>query len=152
MDRITFKSPYCPSRTFKIGLLIAILINVVPGFYPGAVFSGGVMKEGNTVILTKQDSGKEIEARVGDIIQIELQGMGGAGYRWHVQDMGTDCLKLISEETKVVSGGKVGAPVSGIWKFEVTREGPIEIRMDHYRPWEGIGRSTDHFSIRLNIR
>ncbi len=110
------------------------------------------MKEGSTVILTKEDSGKEIEIRVGDIIQVELQGMGGAGYKWHVQDLGTDPVRLISEETKAVSGGKMGAPVLVIWKFEVTGAGSVELRMDHYRPWEGIGRSTDHFSIRLNIR
>ena len=110
------------------------------------------MKEGHTIILTKQDSGKEIEVRLGDIIQIELQEMGGAGYQWHLQDLGTDCVRFDSEETKVPSDGRLGAPALGRWKFEVTREGSAEIRLDHYRPWEGIGRSTDHFSVRLNVR
>ena len=71
MDRSAFKNPFCPSRAFMSGLLIGFLL-MVPGFCTGAVFSGGAMKEGNTVVLTKQDSGKEIEVRVGDIIQVEL--------------------------------------------------------------------------------
>lgn len=109
------------------------------------------MKEGHTLVLTRQDSGKKIEVQVGDTIQIELQGMGGAGYKWHLQDLGTDCVRFVSEETKVPSQGKVGAPALGIWKFEVIKQGSTEIRMDHYRPWEGIGRSTDHFSVQVNV-
>ena len=153
MNQMGFKSPRYHSRKFKICFLIGILLSMFSGFYPEIEisFSGGVMQEGHTIILTKQDSGKEIEVRLGDIIQIELQEMGGAGYQWHLQDLGTDGVKFVSEETKVPSDGRRGAPALGIWKFEVTREGSAEIRMDHYRPWEGIGRSTDHFSIRLNV-
>jgi predicted secreted protein len=148
---MSFKSLFCHSRRFKIGLLIGFLLILWSGFYPGVSFSGGVMKEGHTIILTKQDSGKEIEVRVGDFIQIELQGMGGAGYKWHLQDPGSDCVRFVSEETKVPSQGRVGGPALGIWTFEVMKEGSAEIRMDHYRPWEGIGRSTEHFSVRLHV-
>jgi predicted secreted protein len=135
-----------------ICFLIGLLFSLFSGFYPEVSFGGGIMKEGHTIVLTRQDSEKEIEVRVGDIIQIELQGMGGAGYKWHLQDPGTDCVRFVSEETKVPSQDKLGAPALGIWKFEVMKPGSAEIRMNHYRPWEGIGRSTDHFSVRLNIR
>lgn len=152
MNQMNFKSPLCHSRKFKICFFIGILLSLFPGFYPELSFSGGAMQEGRTIILTKQDSGKEIEVRLGDIIQIELQEMGGAGYQWHLQDLDADCVRFVSEETKVPSQGKVGAPALGIWKFEVIKQGSTEIQMDHYRPWEGIKRSTDHFSVRLNIR
>ena len=146
------KSSFSRSQTFKRSLMIVFLLSGWTGFYPVAAFCEGVIKEGNIVILTKQDSGKEIEARMGDIIQVELPMMGAAGYQWHVQDLDTDSLRLVSEETRLLSEGRVGAPVMGIWKFEVRREGSAEIRMEHYRAWEGVERSTDHFSVKLNVR
>ena len=152
MDPTSFKNPFRHSRRLRICLWVGFLLSVLPGFYPGITIGGDAMKEGHTILLTKQDSGKEIEVRLGDIIQIELQEMGGAGYQWHLQDLGTDGVRFVSKETKVPSDGRLGAPALGIWKFEVIKQGSTEIRMDHYRPWEGIKRSTDHFSVRLNIR
>ncbi len=132
--------------------MIVFLISVWTGSYAVSAFCQGAIKEGNIVILTKQDSGKEIEVRVGDVVQVELPMMGAAGYQWHVQDLDTDSLKLISEETRLLSEGRVGAPVIGIWRFEVIKEGSAEIRMEHYRAWEGVGKSIDHFYAELNVR
>ncbi len=132
--------------------MIVLLISVWTGSCAVSAFCQGVIKEGNIVILTKQDSGKEIEARVGDLIQVELPMMGAAGYQWQVQDLDTGSLKLVSEETRPLSEGRLGAPVMGIWRFEVIKEGSAEIRMEHYRAWEGVGKSTDHFYVKLNIR
>ena len=131
-------------------LTLAVLGRIV--FCHGTAFSEEVMKEENLVILSKQDQGKEIEVKVGDVVQIELEAIGTAGYQWFVESLDQEMLKLVSEETKVLHPGRLGAPVLMVWKFEVTKEGTTEIRMGHYRSWEGIDKATDHFSVRLNIR
>ena len=106
---------------------------------------------GKTVVLGKQDSGKQIDVKVGEVVEVELEAMGTAGYQWFVESLEQEMLKLVSEETKVLHPGRLGAPVLMIWKFEVIKEGFTEIGMDHYRSWEGKEQSTVHFSVTLNI-
>ena len=130
-------------------LTLAVLGRIV--FCHGTAFSEEVMKEENLVILSKQDQGKEIEVKVGDVVQIELEAMGTAGYQWFVESLDQEMLKLVSEETKVLHPGRLGAPVLMVWKFEVIKEGSAEIRMNHYRSWEGKEGSTDHFEVTLNM-
>jgi len=107
--------------------------------------------DGKTVVLSKQDSGKRIDVKAGEVVQVELEAMGTAGYQWFVGSLDQDMLKLVSEETKVLHPGRIGAPVLTVWKFEVIKEGTTEIRMDHYRSWEGKEHPTDHFEVTLNI-
>ncbi len=103
------------------------------------------------MVLSKQDSGKQIDVKVGEVVQVELEAMGTAGYQWFVESLDQEILRLVSEETKVLHPGRLGAPVLMVWKFEVLKEGTTEIKMNHYRSWEGKEHSTDHFSVRINI-
>ena len=128
-------------------LCIAIIIPQV-GLCNGTVVTGH-----NMVIITKQDSGKEIKTKVGNVIQVELEGLGSAGYKWYLNSLNAEKLELISEETKAVSDKeKIGAPVLGIWRFKTLKKGFTEIKMDHYRAWEGKDSATDHFGIKLTIQ
>jgi predicted secreted protein len=115
--------------------------------------NGKVVTGDNVVIITKQDNGKEIKAKVGNVIQLELEGLGSAGYKWYLDSLNAEYLDLISEETKAVSDKeKIGAPVLGIWRFKTLKKGFTEIKMDHYRVWEGKDSATDHFGIKLTIQ
>ena len=107
--------------------------------------------DGKTVLLSKQDSGKQIDVKVGEVVQVELEAMGTAGYQWFVESLDQEILRLVSEETKVLHPGRLGAPVLMIWKFEMIKEGTTEIKMNHYRSWEGKEQSTDHFEVRIKI-
>jgi len=128
-------------------LYIFIVIPQV-GLCNGTVVTGDDM-----VIITKQDNGKEIKAKVGNVIQVELEGLGSAGYKWYLDSLNAEYLEIISEETKAVSDKeKIGAPVLGIWRFKALKKGFTEIKMDHYRVWEGKDSATDHFGIKLTIQ
>ena len=107
--------------------------------------------DGKTVVLSKQDSGKRIDVKIGEVVQVELEAMGTAGYQWFVESLDQEILRLVSEETKVLHPGRLGAPVLMIWKFEMIKEGTTEIKMNHYRSWEGKEHSTDHFEVRIKI-
>lgn len=99
----------------------------------------------------KKDSGKVLRVLSGDMIRIELDALGGAGYSWHIDDLNTEYLELVSEEVSVVSGEKVGGPVPKIWIFKAKKKGTAMIQMDHYRIWEGKQKTTEHFSLTLFI-
>jgi len=107
---------------------------------------------GNKItVINKQDNGVKIRVKCGDSIRIDLTEMGGAGYSWYADDLNTEYLELISKETKVISGERVGAPAAAEWLFKTKKKGSTKIKMDHYRVWEGKERATEHFSIELTI-
>ncbi len=137
-----------------IGFVLGGLMLVLTG--PGDLFHGVVFAEerigdGKTVVLGKQDSGKRIDVKTGEVVQVELEAMGTAGYQWFVESLDQEILRLVSEETKVLNPGSLGSPVLMVWKFEVIKEGTTEIKMNHYRSWEGQEHSTDHFKVRVKI-
>jgi len=104
------------------------------------------------VIVQKEQSGQTITVKVGDIIQIELAETGSAGYRWYIDNLDARYLELVSEETRKVSEeAKIGAPVMRVWRFKAEKAGQTEIKMDYYRRWEGVDRSTGNFFIKINI-
>lgn len=103
------------------------------------------------VILQKQDGGKDITVKAGQSIQVQLEGMGGTGFWWYVQNLDTRRLELLSEKTRAESKGRVGGPVLGLWTFRAKEPGTAEIKMDYYRIWEGSDKATDHFQARIKI-
>ena len=133
------------------GLLFFLLIAII---FPYKGFCNGEAMTGDKIIIVnKQDNGKEIKTGVGNVIQIELEVLGSAGYKWHLDSLNAGYLELISEETKAFSDKeKIGAPVLGIWRFKTLKKGFTEIKMDYYRVWEGKDSATEHFGIILTIQ
>jgi len=96
-------------------------------------------------------TGKQVEARVGDEFQIELEGIGATGYWWYFDRLDRDHFEPISEETVSVREGVTGGPVLGIWKLRIKKPGLRIIKMDYYRIWEGKEKADKHFEIEVNI-
>lgn len=118
----------------------------------GVTIREGVMNDKNIVIIKKEDDGKEIGIKRGDVIQIELERMGSTGYKWYVDAIDAEHLELITEETVSLEEGVTGGPVLDIWRLKALKKGHVEMKIDCYREWEGIDRAIEHFSIRLNIQ
>jgi len=110
------------------------------------------MDKQKTVVTKEQDNGKEIRINRGDILQIELEETGSAGYGWYFDRLDTAHFALLSEETKAISPpGLIGAPVLGIWRLKTLREGSAEIKMNYYRKWEGAEKAQKLFLLKLQI-
>ena len=105
-----------------------------------------------TMIILQEQNGEEITVKTSTLIQIKLAELGSAGYTWHVNNLDSRFMELISEETNNVSEkGKIGAPVMHVWFFKAKKAGKTEIKMDYYRQWEGIKKSQDYFFIKIKI-
>lgn len=113
---------------------------------------GEEMNDKTSITIKKQDNGKEITVKPGDIICVELEEMGAAGYSWFVDNLNTEHLEILPKKTKLISGGKLGGPVLGVWMFRAKKKGSAEINMSYYRVWEGKEKATEHFSIKLLIK
>ncbi len=125
---------------------------LIPNSFNEAFSYGKNMNERNVAIVTMDDNEKEMEVRSSDIIQIELKALGSAGYRWYFDNLEPEYFDLLSEETKPLSEGKIGAPVLVIWRIKAKKKGSREIKMYCYRKWEGKEKSIGRFMIRLNIK
>jgi predicted secreted protein len=104
-----------------------------------------------TITVTKEQGGREIALKVGDILQIELPSRGGTGYSWFAEATGAPYLKLMSEAAQQVGKSHPGSPVVQVWRFRAAQPGATEINLVYYRPWEGVGKAVDHFRLKLHI-
>ena len=101
--------------------------------------------------VTKEQGGREIALKVGNILFIELPGKGGTGYLWSVEETFAPYLKLLDQTTRQLKEGLPGGPVMQVWRFKAAQPGACEINMAYYRPWEGVGKAVDHFRLKLRI-
>src|SRR4030042_638898 len=139
---------------YETKCLIVFIFCTITIIFQNDLCNGMDNKDANnekTIIIKKQDSGKELKIKCGDVVQIELKGLGSAGYWWYVDKLNLKYLEFLSEETRAISEGKIGAPVLGIWRFKAHGKGYVEIKMDYYRKWEGIEKAVEHFLIKLSI-
>jgi inhibitor of cysteine peptidase len=104
-----------------------------------------------TITVTKEQGGREIALKVGDILRIELPGRGGTGYSWLAEDTFAPYLKLVDQATQKVGERRLGSPVIQVWRFRAEKPGTTEIKMAYFRPWEGVGQAKDRFLIKIRI-
>jgi predicted secreted protein len=131
--------------------LVFALALTSEGLCNGSILTGDDMNNRKTIIIRKQDNGKEIKVKCGSVVQIELEQLGSAGYSWNIDKVNTDYLVLLSDETAAGTESKIGASVLRKWRFKTIKKGSVEIKMNYYRKWEGIGKATEHFLIKLSI-
>ena len=104
-----------------------------------------------TLTVTKEQAGREIALKVGDVLLIELPGKGGTGYSWFAQASGAPYLKLMDQTTRQLKEGLLGGPVMQVWRFQAEQPGICVISLAYYRPWEGVEKAVDHFRFKLHI-
>ncbi|MGV8074508.1 MAG: protease inhibitor I42 family protein [Syntrophobacteraceae bacterium] len=104
------------------------------------------------MIVNKAFNGKEIELRAGEIIRIELEELGTAGYVWEIMNLDSDHFEVLKVATKDRSRpGIVGAPVLKVWLIRAKEPGKCELKFLCYRPWECEANAADTFLLKVRI-
>ncbi len=138
-------------RKVNMGIMGILMLAILCGSAFASAPDEGTSRS-NIFIMTKTDSGTEIKAKPGDVIQVELPSSGSAGYSWYIDQLDGKYLDLLSENTKpAADNNKVGAPVVVTWQFKVKKQGHTQIKMDYYRKWEGVKKAVDHFFLKINV-
>lgn len=141
------------SDRVKFILLTSLIVFLLSPLCPKASNSAEAMSSNNVIIVKKDLSGQTIVVPRGDIIQIELPFLGSAGYKWHIDNVDSEYLEFISEQTEEISKETiVGAPVLDVLLFKARKAGETDIKINQYRPWEGIKKATDHFILKIIIK
>ena len=136
----------------RFSILLIALLWLMAGVH--AMGSDGNTGEGTgVVVIHKEDNGRELQVKSGDVIQVELSGPGATGYWWYAAGLDPARLELLSEETNPPPDKKLmGGPVTGIWRFKTKEPGKTNLTMKYYRVWEGPEKAVDQFSVVLDIR
>lgn len=105
------------------------------------------------VIATQADNGREIRIAAGGRLQIELPQAGSAGYAWEIQDLGAMHFEVLEAGTtdRLGPGDIVGAPVTMRWVLLAKKAGSAQLRLFHYRPWEGKDSALETFVLKVEI-
>jgi predicted secreted protein len=105
-------------------------------------------------ILDESWNGKRIELKVGEEIQIELQGIGATGYAWYFDKLDYNLFLLTSEGKKgkkSESGDLVGSPIQYTWVIKAIKTGSSVIAMSYYRIWEGKDEAVRRFEVAVEL-
>lgn len=104
------------------------------------------------MIVREEDNGKEIAVRTGDVIQIEMEVPGGAGFIWEIENLDSKHLELLKEETKGIAKDEfTGGLITKIWQLETKKSGETEVTMYCFRPWQGKDKAISKFRIKVKI-
>jgi predicted secreted protein len=106
-----------------------------------------------TMVVDKTFNGREVKVRSGNMIRVELEQAGAAGYTWEIQDPNTKHFEVMSVKTPEPpeKSDLVGAPVKKTWLIRAKEKGKSELRFIHFRPWEGKEKAADSFALKVRI-
>lgn len=106
----------------------------------------------NTVTITGQDNGKDIDLSTGATLIVELKSNPSTGYTWTVAG---DPAPLKLEKSKYHKNTKsqaVGAPGSQVLRLSAGSAGIVNLTVVYRRSWEYNAPPAKTFSVRVNVR
>lgn len=119
----------------------------------GLIHLNSIAKADSTLLITKAASRKTITVHKYDVIQIELEALGAAGYAWHIESLDPELLEIIRKDAIAHPRREkgVGIPVTHMWQLRAIKAGLTEIVMHYYRVWERKDTAIDEFRLRVKI-
>ena len=99
------------------------------------------------MILDQQHNGCSIDARVGDLLTVRLKENAGTGYRWAVENAGHLELEDDHNQTTDAPGA------SGVreFRFRAVQPENVELRLKHWRDWEGDASAINRFIVHVAV-
>lgn len=115
-----------------------------------------------TVIVTQADDGRTLNLRRGERLRVVLPDIAGTGYSWEIEGVDPRLLRPEGQRTWQDPGpppapgvegvaGLVGGPLQISFLFRAVAPGRTELRLRHWRPWEGAGSVDRRFTLQLRI-
>lgn len=88
------------------------------------------------IVISEADLGREVAARVGDALVVQLPENPTTGFRWGLASPKSDVLDLAREEFQASSQAGVGAGGLRVFRFDAKRTGSARIELKLARAWE----------------
>jgi inhibitor of cysteine peptidase len=106
-----------------------------------------------TVTITEQDNGKDIDLTSGGTLVLKLKSNPSTGYSWAVAgDPAPLKLQKTSFHKNTASEKVVGAPGVQVFRFTAGSAGIATLNLNYRRSWEYTVPPARTFSVRVNVR
>jgi predicted secreted protein len=85
--------------------------------------------------VNEAEDGVVVSARIGDEVDLRLQGLPSGGYRWLADDIPNEILKRLEQDLVLDEHG-VGGRSESCFRFRVSAAGRGILRLRYARSWE----------------
>jgi len=136
-----------------IPLCLALLLSVrsrpvaAGGSDPGSLLSHAT----DIVVVTEADSGKQVFAQVGQIIELRLDANPSTGYMWDLTSLDGTAL-VVADRFFQSFSGQVGADGTETIRLRALRTAKMYLNLAYHRSWETGKAPLRTFSIDLLVR
>ena len=97
----------------------------------------GCGSNGNkTKMIGSNDAGKMVTLKVGDTLEVTLEGNPTTGYNWEADSLDTTILKQVGEPAFTPASTAIGSGGQVTLRFEAAGSGQTTLKLIYHRSWE----------------
>jgi inhibitor of cysteine peptidase len=100
------------------------------------------------MVLSETDRDRTVTINKGSVLTVRLKENPTTGYRWFVSMI--EGIEIISDHND--AGGPIGASSVRVFKFRLNKTGSYNLKMKHWREWEGEASVIDRFNIKIIVQ
>jgi len=118
----------------------------------------GAKAAGATTHVTKADNGKTMQAAVGNVVEIALEGApGSTGYAWSLVSGNDKVLKPQFDPAKPLDQYQAGAAMPGapgkfVYKFQAVGAGSATLKFVNKQAWVQDDPKAETFGVTVNVK
>ncbi len=105
----------------------------------------------STLKLSREDNGKLIEPRQGDVIIVSLPEKPTNGYRWTVDSTDQTILELQEETFRIAPEAGLGGGGTRTFTFRAISAGNINLGLRLWRKWAGDDSIIERYRLIMKI-
>ena len=106
---------------------------------------------GSTIKVDESMNGQTIDAKVGDVITVALEGNPTTGYNWYAGDLNSAILVQKGDSEFKADSSLIGAGGMITLKFDVVGEGTTVLTLNYMRSWESV-QPLETFNVTINVK
>jgi inhibitor of cysteine peptidase len=105
-----------------------------------------------TLRLGEEDAGSTVELRVGDTMEVVLDGNPTTGFQWETAAMDASVLKQLGEPGFEPYTNLMGSGGTFTFRFGAVASGQTLLKLVYHRPWEKDVPSEKTFEVTVTVQ
>ena len=101
--------------------------------------------------LTEKDAGSTVDMKVGDTLQVMLEGNPTTGYDWEMASGDEAVLEQLGASTFKADSDLVGAGGQVTLRFKAVAAGQTTLQLVYHRPWETDEPPAETFEVTVIV-
>jgi inhibitor of cysteine peptidase len=105
-----------------------------------------------TTRLSEEDAGSTVELRVGDTMEVVLDGNPTTGFSWETAAVDASVLKQLGEPGFEPATALIGSGGKFTFRFEAVASGQTLLKLVYHRPWEKDVPPEKTFEVNVTVQ